>query len=475
MPVSLEKPDALFRGITPVSARRVLKLFLEEKGDALKKWVVPCAGQFTVPEALVDFGVPPSSIVCSDITLFSSVLGYIASKKPSLDPLGFKPVSPRMQEALKDFTPKSVLEQAALILYAIKWTQLDSAKDFFRYQRLAFESDRQRIFTQYVDTMGKLLGKLGGSGYEIRDAFDHVQSVAHESEAAIWFNPPGYKGGYGKMFDAKGHYVWEAPAIAEIDPIKNSVFMAALTEAEATVLAYMTEGHALEGTPPGWNKCYTAINDKTRKRSYILCNKSVKLVVPVRKKETPLGKLYPLYDDREITAKSKISLLQCSKELALYYYDLFVRELGMVVAQKYYLFMIDGRVAGTCGFFQQFWFVKRLPVLYETFGLSMTSEKYARLGRLLMGAITCLEFKKQYLTEAVKTDKLFCDLKMLRTTCLTKYPESKKNRGLLKLVKRERMANGRFYLVYETEWHKRGYSDVVTEWVGKHAQHGRES
>ena len=71
-------PDPIFKGITSSGARKSVKRILDERGDTIDRYVVPCVGQFTIPEALVNGGVDPSRIQASDITLFSSTLGYLA-------------------------------------------------------------------------------------------------------------------------------------------------------------------------------------------------------------------------------------------------------------------------------------------------------------------------------------------------------------------------------------------------------------
>jgi hypothetical protein len=48
--------------------------------DLYDRVVIPCAGRFTIAEAAVDAGWRPEEIECSDISLFSSVLGYAAAQ-----------------------------------------------------------------------------------------------------------------------------------------------------------------------------------------------------------------------------------------------------------------------------------------------------------------------------------------------------------------------------------------------------------
>ena len=90
-----------------------------------------------------------------------------------------------------------------------------------------------------------------------------------------------------------------------------------------------------------------------------------------------------------------------------------------------------------------------------------------------MMTITCQEFMDEFIFDVnpslMPTKPLY-----IQTTCLTKYPEAKKNRGILKLIGREQLPNGRYHLVYRTPIHQKTYAQVVQEWVTKHAKYGRD-
>jgi hypothetical protein len=47
----------------------------------------------------------------------------------------------------------------------------------------------------------------------------------------------------------------------------------------------------------------------------------------------------------------------------------------------------------------------------------------------------------------------------------------KLNRGILKLLKREKQPNGRYKLIYRCGFHKLTMKEVVAEWLKKHSQH----
>lgn len=467
-------PDPIFKGITSSGARKSVKRILDERGDTIDRYVVPCVGQFTIPEALVNGGVDPSRIQASDITLFSSTLGYLADPTRKIDDLKFEILSEDAKELVAGFPQDNDPQKAAVIMMVMKWAQMSGEKDYIVWQRREFLHQRQQIFAKYVETMQTFAQKMGGMSYEIQDAFAVIDEAAEDEKAFIWFNPPGYSGGYEKMFDPKGHFVWPVPMIPELDPKKAGEYLDKLPAKKALVCVFATEGHALKEIPEGWLKHYTELNEKTKKRTYVLINDKLKYGVLNRRKFYKIPKkLMPVYDDHEITSESKVQLIKTDRDTALYYYDLFVRELGMVNAEVFYLFCVDGRVAGTCGFHRSEWIMKRSPILYETFGLSITCQRYARIGRLLMMAITCQEFLDEFILD-VNPSLMATTITDLQTTCLTKYPEAKKNRGILKLIHREQLPNGRYHLVYKTPIHQRGYQECLDEWMKKHSTFGRK-
>ncbi len=467
-------PDPIFKGITSSGARKSLKQILDERGGSLNRYLIPCAGQFTVAESLVNGGVSPDKIYASDITLFSSALGYLADPDKKIAELKFEVLSEDGKGLLAGLSTDNDVQLVAQIMMVLKWSQMYSEKDYSQWQKREYFSQRKLIFEKYVSSLKNFYDRMAGMKYEIRDAFKVIDESCASSDTFIWFNPPGYSGGYGKLFNPRGHYIWNDPLITELDPKKAETYINTLLTKPALICVYATEGHALKEVLDGWYKHYTELNVKTKKRTYVLLNEKFgEGVLNRRKFHSPPKRLLPVFDDHEITAESKISLVKTDRDTALYYYDLFVRELGMVDAQVFYLFCVDGQVAGTCGFHRQEWIVKRTPIVYETFGLSITCERYARMGRLLMMSITCQEFIDEFVVD-VDTSLMPTPLTHLKTMCLTKYPEAKKNRGILKLIHREQMPNGRYYLVYLTPIWQRGYKDCLNLWLQKHAEYRRK-
>ena len=56
-------------------------------------------------------------------------------------------------------------------------------------------------------------------------------------------------------------------------------------------------------------------------------------------------------------------------------------------------------------------------------------------------------------------------IKGIRTACLSRLPEVRLNRGILKLTKRVKQPDGTYKLGYEKEFENKTYKMVILEWL----------
>ena len=111
---------------------------------------------------------------------------------------------------------------------------------------------------------------------------------------------------------------------------------------------------------------------------------------------------------------------------ALYYRDLFVHRLGATTADRGFLLLVDGQVMTAFGIFIQDFLQFRVQYLPEIFGITRSSIRYKRLGKLFMLLLTSGEMKKR-----------LCDILKLwlhepagiQTTSITVHEEGKTDRG----------------------------------------------
>lgn len=469
------KLDPIFKGGISSGASRALTAFLEEKSDEFDKYVVPAVGNYTVPQAIVNRGIDPGTIHCSDTNLYSAVLGYLFDPAKKIDDLGFKALDSVLVALLTTGpTDGDVPEiaEAARILYALKWCQLQGTTAYIRGVKLEVEEAAGAIMNAYASTLAQLVDLLGGLHFELRGAHDHIPDETENKGALIVFNTTQY----GKVVPATAAFTWDRPA--GVDLAQGEEKEIPVANATACMLIYGGEVGGINDLTlmEGWDAMYAELNVKKMTRTYFMSNRRSEVGMANRRKLRMTPKdLPPVYDDHEITAETEIGFVKVDRDTALYFYDLFVKDLGMVDAEVFYLFCIDGQVAGALGLDSNHYRMRRIPKIYQTFGLSLTSERYARIGRLLIAGLCSRQFIDQFKGEHCPKDLMLPEIAEIQTTCLTKYHEAKKNRGLMKLISREKLPNGRFQLIYRTAVHATTYPEVVEKWLKKHAGYARKA
>lgn len=88
-----------------------------------------------------------------------------------------------------------------------------------------------------------------------------------------------------------------------------------------------------------------------------------------------------------------------------------------------------------------------------------------RLGRLLY-----MLAQNHCFTETLLDDLEREKVTKVRTAMLTKYPENKEVRGIMKLVNRQKDKNNGFKLTYEAELTDRTEQETLKEWLRRERQ-----
>ena len=104
-------------------------------------------------------------------------------------------------------------------------------------------------------------------------------------------------------------------------------------------------------------------------------------------------------------------------------------------------------------------------------GITVSSKRYSRLGKMFMEMMTTSEFyawTKRHTRQGIRKAL------GIQTTSLTKHPEGKTDRGVMKVVKREALSGGTWRLVYEARWRDESYKDALARWIKKHGGKRRD-
>ena len=107
----------IFQGVTNRHIRNYLGTYLKNRADT--KVIMPCAGKFTLCDVLVKAGFKAENIFASDITLYSTILGYFYSGR-DLSKLGIRMKEPFEWVSLNG----DDVSLAARVLVAMKYFQI---------------------------------------------------------------------------------------------------------------------------------------------------------------------------------------------------------------------------------------------------------------------------------------------------------------------------------------------------------------
>ena len=419
-----------------------------------------CAGRFSVVEAAFKAGLAPQDIYASDISLFSSIIGYLADPTKKLDDLGIRILDP----ALEPKAVKDELDFAAHVMLILKLNQASQTNLRGLYIREEILSSWERLRQEIREQLAVLIASIAGIHYEIASIWDIISRVSQE-DVTFYASVPHYARGYTKMFAAP-NLKWNEPTIPEFDPKRFPLLLEKLGQANChAFLCRRCEWE--EPSPLKWTKVYGKPDEK--RALWIIANRAVDCRADNRTGFGDIRKL-PIYDDHEITPASKFHVIMVGLPTALYYRDLFVHRLGATTADRGFLLLVDGQVMTTFGIFIADFLQFRTGFLPEMFGITRSSIRYKRLGKLFMLLLTSGEMKKR-LCDILKL--WLHEPRGIQTTSITVHEEGKTDRGALKVVSRETLDDGRFRIIYRGDFRDDSFADVVADWLKKHGERRR--
>lgn len=450
----------IFQGVTTSPTRDYVAK--EIKASGAKKIYMPCVGRFAALEAYTEHGGDFDNVYSSDISLFSSIIGYIADKSKNFDDLGIV--------IHGDIQPRSdnPLDVGAAVMLILFKNQLSPKNKYGINQRRELMLNLDKHYDDMRNQLESITNNLAGINYDIVDLWDVIEEVKGDNDSLIFLNVPTYSGGYTRMF-ATNEVEWNDPQIEEFKPKEYEKMMDDLLNNECKVLAYVQK--TLDNIGEGWNVVF-AQPYKHGRTDYIVANFDTKNVYAHAKTRTNKPRIYPIYNDQEITPDSKISFIKTDRDTCLYYRDLFVHKLGSTQAEQYYLFLIDGRVVTAFGLALREVLTRKTEYLGEVFGISKSSKRYMRLGKLFMLCLTSGDMKK-YLLSEVRFG--INEPKGIQTTSLTTFHEGKTDRSVMKLVFREKLNDTQYRVIYRADFREDTFEDCIIEWLDKWGHVSRKS
>ena len=460
--------NVLFEGATRRPVREYLAMVWRD--GSYRTGVLPAVGRFTAAAGLVAGGAKPSQLRCSDVSLLSSVVGYLLDPEKDLDELAIE-----IKGDARHFVGRSTseLNWAAGVLLAQKYLDTPPTNPYTASVRRQLKTDYLEYRRHIAGQLETLQDQIGGIHYEVADARSQLDPWARQKTALFFMNPPGYKGGYRKMFEGSETALkWRGLEWEPLEPAQLPELVAPLADVPMTTLLYLKADVAnlmgeewtrlvgLESKLYGWTGTVT---------DYLLANRDLdRRRVVLREKAGHNAQKLAIYDDDEITAESTIEFRATDKNTALWYRDLFVHRLGTTAARSYYLLLIDGRVTTSLGLSWVEVLRGKRSYVSETFGITKTSQRYARLGKLFMLLLTSGDMRR-YLEETVPS-LVLKEYRGIETSSITEHHEAKTDRGVMQLVSRESLPHGGFRVTYRADFRDDTWAETVADWLEKHGK-----
>lgn len=449
-------PGEMFLGcLGSVEQRFLVKLIETAVKSGYTKFVEPCAGTFAMANLAVRSGFKPEQIETSDVSMMTTVMGYAITGQP-LESLEIH---------AQGFSDGELLDPATALYAQMYLRTSKSAGNAYFYNILMdLKERREEHIASIREQIENTKRLLYGMSYRPLDMWEHLKEVLDDPHALIIANPPTYFSGYEKFYDTQGKMMWKEPEYQMFDPdTGHKQFYKLCMDAKALVICYQekqtgkAEGHTIfarSGVRADLNSYITT--NQEEKATALAHGKKIKR--PSESKIEPL-ECSMLPRDYEITEKSKLQILPIKAAQAQYYRVLWTHNFVGSSATFNRALLIDGYVAGVFGISKM-----QSESLFVWYVMKISHKKY-RLGRLCYMLAQNREFVDTLLDE-LEREK--CT--KIRTAMLTKYPENKEVRGIMKLVNRVPDKQNGYKLTYEAELKDRTEQQTLEEWLRREEQ-----
>lgn len=447
----------LFIGALKDSDKKFLKELLRNaRREGYTRFIEPCAGALAMSFLAAESGFEPDKIEASDVSYFSGVLGRAVEGRSLED----------MEISAVGFTAEE-LEDPATALYAQLYlrTLSNAGKEYFMEIVRDLRFRREEHIKRIQEQIDYVKAKCGGMSYRDLDMTEHMQEVLNDEKAVIVVCPPTYTAGYEKFFDTKGRLTWKEPKYGIFDAKEGLRDMfEQIKDAKALVIVYEEReigdcvGEPIYGRDAGREgMCMYLASNRPEEAIRLANGKEIERKAGA--KMSPL-KFQILPKDYRVTRKSKVSVIPIKAENATYYRRLWTHNFIGGASGSAMAMIIDGYVAGIFGYDKLTISLGNSKDIVFKFGMTAPSEQ--RLNRLMYMLAVNKEQVWQFLDDIGKET-----IEGVATVMLTKYPESKEMRGLMKLVDKQKDDKNGYKLKYRTDIQDRTREETLREWIEK--------
>lgn len=277
--------------------------------------------------------------------------------------------------------------------------------------------------------------------------------------------PPTYTAGYEKFFDTQGRLQWKEPAYGIYDTETGlNDLHDRIRDSKALVIVYEERaigdyvGEPVYGRDAGRAGMYMYLTSNRPEEAEQLAN-GKEIERKAGSKMSPLKKPI-LPSEYVVTAKSQVDVIPIKAENATYYRRLWTHNFVGGASGSAMAMLIDGYVAGVFGYDKFTMSLGGGSDLLFKFG--MTAPNSQRLNRLMYMLATNKEIAYTFLDDIQKEV-----IKGVMTVMITKYPESKEMRGLMKLVAKNPEGRTGYKLKYRCDFQERTKGETLKQWLTK--------
>lgn len=465
-------PDILFKGVP----RRFTRGYTAEVLERVRprKVVIPCVGAYALATTVVEAGVPASAIECCDISLYSSVIGHYLSGRP------FRLRAQGQYEWLNEWMTDAA-GQVAAVTVGIRLCQYAAKRDtLYTRERVREVRERAEVYIGQARAAAEAMhGKLGGLSYRAEDMWDLLRrNVEHDNQwqrenTVLLVNPPRYSGGYVKMYEGvEAAFDWDEPMVSQFSEADYPRLMDYLRAGPLALMYYATPANQPEDPAVEWGAPWKGVfaarpkMGRTAAINWIVSNKPDILDEKLQRAdvEDNIPAKYKLARERRVTADTDLRVIPESKEVASYYRDLFIHNLGHLNAERYKVLLVDGELMSTVGLHLQNLRAggSMQGVAKLRFAMTVRNSFHPKLHKLALMCVVSSWFWSDELSDIEPLPV------SVQTTMLTKHPEVKTARGIMELKGREFDKQAQLNkLTYYADIIVRTPKETIEAWIGK--------
>jgi hypothetical protein len=419
--------------------------------------VEPCAGGFAMPAAHIQAGWPPASMECSDTCLFSAIVGGAVTGTD------LRELDVRRDGEPVDIDGLEALDAGARLLFeqldarmAMKpdhayWTEIRRDLAYRRDEHLARLREGLRRSREL----------MAGMVYARLDLWEHMRRVADDPRTVISINPPTYCGGFEKFYDTGGSLTWNEPTYEMFDAAVDQDRLAQEARDWAALLLCQQQqtpgeasGDVVHARDLSHGQVVYVWSNRGDEVLKMLGRSAVVRTGALKRPAIPF-----LAPDHPVTTSSRVQIAKLTPPEIGYLKNLWLHKVDSSGGSWDFAIVIDGYLAGIVGVTApqlQTWANQQGNLLLMFATACPHQERLTRL-------VTKLALSRSILRQVVEPWSMLQSDRII-TAELTRLPEIKGLRGLMKLHDRKKDPKYGYRLIYRADIEDTTPGDCLAWW-----------